>query len=338
MSERRLGHSGVKVSPICLGAMMFGGQTDEGVAARILGKARERGINFIDTANVYAEGRSEEVVGRLIGQDRQAWVLASKFGYPNPGGSGSNQRGASRRNLYQSVEASLRRLNTDYLDLLYLHLEDGDTLVQETVRAIGDLISSGKVRYFGLSNHRGYRIAEFAHVADALGVDRPVASQPLYNIANRQAEVEQLPAAAHYGLGVVSYSPLARGILTGKYAPGAAPVADTRAGRNDKRIQQTEWRPESLQLAQRIAEHARERGITPGQFALAWVINNQLVTSAIAGPRTEAQWDEYLPALDYQLTQEDEALVNDLVTTGHPSTPGFNDPAYPVTGRVPRTR
>jgi aryl-alcohol dehydrogenase (NADP+) len=154
---------------------------------------------------------------------------------------------------------------------------------------------------------------------------------------NRMPEVEHFPACGYYGLGIVSYSPLARGVLTGKYQPDAAPEKDSRAGRNDTRMMQTEWRPESLQLAQQIKQHAEARGITAGQFAVSWVLNSSFVTGVVAGPRTEAQWDDYLRALDYRFTAEDEALVDRLVASGHPSTPGFNDPAYPIEGRRART-
>lgn len=332
-SYRYLGRTGVRVSPLCLGTMMFGGPTDEETARRITDKAFSEGVNFIDTADGYAGGKSEEIVGRLIAPRREQWILATKFVFPR--GDGPNDQGASRRYAIQAVDASLRRLGTDYIDLLYLHREDHHTPVEETVRALGDLIRSGKIRYYGLSNHRAWKIAEFSRTADALNVDRPAASQPLYNLANRQVEVEQLEAAHYYGLGVVPYSPLARGVLTAKYEPGQPPAADTRAGRQDRRLQQTEWRPESLTLAQEIKRHAAERGISPGQFALAWVLNNRLITSAITGPRTEAQWDDYLPALRYRFTAEDEALVDRLVTPGHASTPGFNDPVHPFFGRQP---
>ena len=211
-----------------------------------------------------------------------------------------------------------------------------DAPIEEPVRAIADLIRAGKLRYFGVSNFRGWRIAEVCQVADALGIDRPVASQPLYNIVDRKAEVEQLPAAYHYGLGVVSYSPLARGVLTAKYAPGTEPGADTRAGRGDKRIMETEWRPESLEIARKLAEHAERKGIAAADFALAWVLNNKLVTAAITGPRTEAHWDGYLNALDVKLDAEDEAVVDSLVVPGHASTPGYNDPGHPLEGRLPR--
>ena len=332
ISTRQLGRSGLQVSPLCLGTMMFGSQTDEYTARAITGRALEQGVNFIDTANVYNSGKSEEVVGRLIGGKRDKWVLATKFG----GGQGDwpNESGASRKAIVAAVDASLKRLGTDYIDLIYIHREDRAVRVEEQVGALGDLIRAGKVRYYGLSNHRAWKIAEFSHVADRLGVDRPAASQPLYNLANRQLEQEHLTACHHYGVGVVPYSPLARGVLTAKYQPGALPSADSRAGRADKRISETEWRPESLELAQEIKRHAEARGITTGQFAVAWVLANRLVTSAIAGPRTLEQWEDYVPALDYRWTAEDEALVDRFVATGHSSTPGYNDPGHPYLGRI----
>ncbi|WP_152224231.1 aldo/keto reductase [Pseudomonas sp. SCB32] len=334
MEYRYLGRSALKVSPLCLGAMMFGGETDEATARRIVDKAFEQGVNFIDTADVYHKGRSEEVVGRALAAHRDDWVIASKVGYAF--GDGPNAQGQSRKWIYQSVENSLKRLDTDYLDILYFHRTVTDSPLEEGLRAVGELIRQGKVRYYGLSNFRGWRIAEVVRLADQLGIDRPVCSEPLYNLVDRTAEVEQMPAAGHFGIGVVPYSPLARGVLTGKYRPGAEPPADSRAGRGDKRIQQTEWRPESLQIAQRIAEHAASRGITPVAFALAWVLNNRLVSSAIAGPRTEAHWDGYMQALEVNLTAEDEALVDSLVPPGHASTPGYSDPAYPIEGRQAR--
>jgi aryl-alcohol dehydrogenase-like predicted oxidoreductase len=338
LEYRNLGRTGIKVSPLTLGTMMFGGETDRATARRIADRAFEQGVNFIDTANNYNQGESEVVVGELIASRRSQWVLSTKFVNPNPGAAGPNDRGASRHNAIQSVEASLKRLGTDYIDVLYLHREDHQTPVAETVRALGELIRAGKVRSYGLSNHSAWKLAEFSRTADALNVDRPAASQPLYNLANRQIEAEHLPAADYYGIGVVPYSPLARGVLTAKYQPGALAAPDTRAGRDDKRIQQTEWRHESLDIAQTIRRHAEDRGISAGQFALAWVLNNRLVTSAIAGPRTLAQWEDYVPALAYRFTPEDEALVDRLVVTGHSSTPGYNDPGHPFYGRQPRSR
>ena len=331
---RYLGRSALKVSPLSLGTMMFGQLTPDEEAFRIIDKAREQGINFIDTADVYGNGASETVVGNGIKSSRDHWVLATKF--VNSHNKGPNLGGHSRKWVIETVENSLRRLGTDYIDLLYFHRAVFDAPLEEPVRAIADLIKQGKLRYFGVSNFRGWRIAEVAHLADQFGIDRPIASQPLYNIVNRTAEAEQLPAAHYYGLGVVSYSPLARGVLTGKYEPNKPAPSDTRAGRGDKRILETEWRPESIAIAKQIADHAAAKGISAADFALAWVLNNQLVTAAITGPRTEAHWDSYIKALDIKLDADDEALVNRLVTEGHASTPGFNDPSHPVEGRVPR--
>ena len=331
MDYRYLGRTALKVSPLCLGTMMFGGETDEATAKRIIDKAFDQGINFLDTADVYHSGKSEKVVGRAIAERRDGWVVATKFGYHF--GQRPNESGQSRKWIIQAVEASLRRLGTDYIDLLYFHRASPGEPLEEGLRAVGDLIRQGKVRYYGLSNFRGWRIAEVARLAEGIGMDPPAASQPLYNLVDRTAEVEQLPAAGHYGLGVVPYSPLARGVLSGKYAVDAEPPPDTRAGRGDRRIHQTEWRPESLRIAQIVAEHAAERGTTSVAFAIAWVLSNKLVSAAIAGPRTEAQWDGYLPALDVEIGEQDEALVDGLGPPGHTSTPGYSDPLYPGEGR-----
>ncbi|MCJ2041746.1 aldo/keto reductase [Methylobacterium sp. J-059] len=332
MDYRTLGRSGLKVSPICLGTMMFGGATDEADSARIVASARDAGVNFIDTADVYNSGASEAITGRAIATDRHAWVLATKVA--NPMGDGPNDRGLSRVHVLRAAEESLRRLGTDFIDIYYLHKEDHATPLDETVRAMETLVRQGKIRHFGVSNHRSWRIAEICRLCDAYGIDRPVVSQPYYNALNRMPETEHLPACAHFGLGVVPYSPLARGVLTGKYDPDVPPPADTRAGRQDARMMQTEWRPESLRIARTLKDHAEARGITAGQFAFAWVMNNRAVTAVIAGPRTMEQWTDYLGGLDYRFTPEDEALVDGLVVTGHPSTPGYNDPAYPIEGRV----
>ena len=335
MDYRNLGRSGLKVSPLCLGTMMFGGPTTEADAGEIIAKARDAGFNFIDTADVYVDGVSEQIVGRAIAADRDRWVLATKL--CNAMGSGPNDRGLSRKWVVQAAEASLKRLGTDYIDVYYLHKEDLSTPLDETIRAIADLVRQGKIRYFGVSNYRSWRVAEICRLADQMGIDRPVVSQPYYNAMNRVPEVEHLPACGFYGLGVVPYSPLARGVLTGKYSPDAPPPNDSRVARQDKRILQTEWRRESLVLAQEIKAHAEKQGITAGQFAINWVLNNRLITAAIAGPRTLEQWDDYVGALTYRFTAEDEDLIDRLVPTGHPSTPGYSDPAYPIEGRVPRS-
>ena len=331
MQYLNLGRSGLRVSRLCLGAMMFGGRTQENDALAIIERAREQGVNFIDTADAYNGGRSERIVGRGIHADRGWWVVATKVF--NVMGEGPNRRGLSRKWLHAACDGSLKRLGTDHIDVYYLHKEDLGTPLEETVRAMGDLIRGGKVRYFGVSNFRAWRIAEICRLCDQMGMDRPVVSQPLYNLLNRQAETEQLPVCGHYGLGVFPYSPLARGVLSGKYRPGAEPDPDSRAGARDRRMMETEWRPESLAIAAEVKVHAQARGTTTSRFALAWVLRNRLVTGAVAGPRTMAQWEDYVAALEVALDGEDEALVDRLVTSGHPSTPGYNDPTYPIEGR-----
>src|ERR1700761_4841787 len=251
MDYRTLGQSGLRVSPLCLGAMMFGGATDEPSAARIVARAREQGVNFIDTADGYNGGRSEEIVGRAVREHRSWWVLATKCA--NPTGEGPNARGVSRRHVFDAVHASLLRLGVEEIDILYLHKEDHATPLAETVRALADLIRAGKIRYFGVSNYRSWRVAEICRLCDEAGIDRPVASQPLYNLLNREVETEHLPACGYFGLGVVPYSPLARGVLTGKYQPDVPPPAGTRAGRQDRRMLESEWRPGSPPIARAIA-------------------------------------------------------------------------------------
>jgi aryl-alcohol dehydrogenase-like predicted oxidoreductase len=332
MPYRRLGHSGLAVSRLILGTMMFGARTEEAEARRIIAAAAEAGVNLIDTADTYAGGRSEEIVGRAIAADRHHWVLATKLA--NPNGAGPNRRGLSRKWILAEAQASLRRLGTDFIDILYFHKEDPLTPLEESVRAIADLQRSGAVRYFGLSNFKAWRTARVCAICDALGIDRPVVSQPLYHALNRPAEVELLPACAAFGIGVVPYSPTARGVLTGKYAHDAQPPADSRAAAQDKRMLETEFRPETIRAAATIAEHARRRGIEPVAFATAWVLANPTVTGAIAGPRTMEQWQSYLGALEVSLTEADEGVVDELVPAGTTVVHQYVDPAYPVEGRA----
>ncbi|RPH43900.1 MAG: aldo/keto reductase [Burkholderiales bacterium] len=332
MQYRKLGRSGVSVSTLCLGTMMFGDRTTETDAVEIVAACRDAGVNFIDTADVYTLGESERITGRAIASDRNHWVLATKVG--NAMSEDRNARGLSRRWLARAIDASLERLGTDHVDIWYLHREDPHTPLDETIAGVADAIRAGKVRYLGVSNHRAWRIAEIVALCREAGIPAPAVCQPYYNAFNRMPEVETLPACGRYGIGVAPYSPIARGVLAGKYLPGEAPPADSRAARGDRRIMQTEWREESLVLAQRIAEHARARGATPSQFAVAWVLNNAFVTSAIVGPRTLEQMREYLDGAGFAFTAEDEALIDGMVSPGHPSTPGYNDPAYPLEGRV----
>ncbi len=331
MIYRNLGKSNLRVSALCLGTMMFGDQTAQADAAKIVAHAHANGVNFIDTADVYIKGASEEMTGALIKAQRHDWVLATKLG--NPMAPGPNHGHYSRSWIMRELDASLHRLQTDHIDIYYLHRDYDGMDLEEAVRALGDLVRSGKIRYWGVSNFRGWRIAEVVRIAAQLGVPQPVVCQPYYNLLNRMPEVEILPACRHYGIGVASYSPIARGVLTGKYAPGTAPDPTTRAGRADKRMVETEFRQESLVIAQTLGKHAQARGVTLAQFATAWVLANGIVSSVIAGPRTLTQWQDYFPAVDFQLDADDEALVDSLVPSGHPSTPGFTDPAYPLIGR-----
>jgi len=336
MDYRRLGRSGLKVSSLCLGAMMFGDQTSEADSLEIIASAREAGVNFIDTADAYGAGRSEEIVGRAIRGERDRWVVATKAGFPAglPNATGAD---LSRAYLMRAAERSLERLGTDRIDLYYLHRDDLATPLEETVRALADLQRQGKIRYIGVSNFRAWRLAEFVRLCDAAGIDRPAACQPQYNAMNRMPEAELLPACQFYGVGVAPYSPLARGVLTGKYASLAQLPEGSRAARGDRRMQQTELRAESLDAALRIKAHAEARGGSSSHFAINWVRSNALVDSVIAGPRTLAQWQDYVAALEApSFDAEDEAVVDALVPPGHPSTPGFTDPQYPVTGRVAR--
>jgi aryl-alcohol dehydrogenase-like predicted oxidoreductase len=339
MQYRNLGRSNLRVSALCLGTMMFGDQTDKAESARIVDHAHAHGVNFIDTADVYTNGASEEIVGELIRTHRHDWVLATKLG--NKMSERINEGHYSRTWMLRELEASLRRLRTDHIDIYYLHRDFADMNLEEPLRALDDAIRAGKLRYWGVSNFRGWRIAEVVHTAARLGMPAPVVCQPYYNLLNRMPEVEILPACEHHGIGVVPYSPIARGVLTGKYAPGAQPDPHSRAGRGDARIMQTEFREESLAIAQRLREHvhgkvnSQGRGVTLAHFATAWVLANRMVSAVIAGPRTLAQWEDYFGALDVTLDAADEALVDSLVRPGHPSTPGFTDPAYPLIGRRP---
>jgi aryl-alcohol dehydrogenase-like predicted oxidoreductase len=330
MQFQRLGNSGLEVSVLCLGTMMFGDRTDAAAANEIVSHAFDAGVNFIDAADVYTKGAAETIVGAAIRSQRDHWILATKVG--NVMTAAPHDGGLSRRWIFQACDGSLKRLGTDWIDIYYLHRDDPTTPLAETIAAMGDLMRAGKIRYFGVSNLRGWRIAEVIRWCERLGVPPPVVCQPYYNLLNRMPEVEILPACDHYGLGVAPYSPIARGLLTGKYVPGVIPE-NSRAGRKDRRFLETEFREESVAIAQKLKAHAEKTGRSATQFALAWLWANRIVTSIIAGPRTLAQWNDYVEAIGAAWSADDEALVDSLVRPGHPSTPGYNDPQYPFYGR-----
>ena len=332
MEYRNLGKAGVKVSPICLGTMMFGGQTSAADSIRIIHQATDLGINFIDTADMYAGGESEVVVGKAIADRRHDVVLATKG--VQKMGEGPNDKGASRKHLMKALDDSLRRLNTDFVDVYYYHAPDYETPMEESLRALDDMVRSGKVHYIGCSNFRAWRLCEALWTSDKLNLHAFSVLQPLYNIMNRDIEVELLPLCQEKKIGVVSYSPLARGILTGKYQVGAAPPEGSRAARKDPRMLQAELRDASIEMAQSIKNYAQtKKNCAASHFALAWCLANPILTSIILGPKTTEQFDDNLKCLDVTITAEDEDFIDDLVPVGEHSGKGFQDTAYPVTGR-----
>lgn len=332
MPVGRLGRSGLVASRLVLGTMNFGARTDEAESLRIIAAAADAGVNFLDTADTYAGGRSEEIVGRAVAANRNSWILATKVA--NRNGPGHNDGGLSRKWILHEVHQSLRRLNTDFIDILYLHIEDGATPMEETVRALAQLQRDGAIRYFGVSNHSAWRMAVLCGLCDEEGVGRPVVAQPLYHALDRSAEIELFPACAHLGVGVAVYSPTARGILSGKYSLDAPPPPDSRVAVGDRRILESAYRPEAVEAASRIAAHAEARGIEPTAFAIAFVLANRMVTSAIVGPRTMEQWQSYRKAIEVDWSAQDEAAVDAVVPRGATAVPHAFDPKFPIAGRV----
>ena len=332
MQPVKLGNTGLFVSPICLGTMTFGGRCDEAEAARIADAALDAGVFFWDTADMYTSGASEGIVGRLAAGRRDRLVLATKA-YADMGG-GANDRGLSARHLIEACEASLRRLNTDWIDLYYLHVPDDGTPIEESLRAMEDLRRSGKVRYIAASNYRAWQVCDMWHVARDQGWAPVSAVQPLYNLANRDIEGELLPMCEAKGIGVVSYSPLARGVLTNKYAGGQAP-ADSRLAHSNARFLRAEWRAESVAVAAALARLAETRGCTTSQLATAWALANRNIDSVIIGPRTLNQALDGLGAADVTWDAELEEACDALVAPGaHTGPSGSVDTQYyPVTGR-----
>lgn len=333
MEYRTLGRAGVKVSPLCLGTMMFGGPTNEKDSIRIIHRAMDAGINFLDTANVYNAGESERVIGKAISENREKWVIATKV--HGSMGDDVNENGSHRFHIMSAVEASLKRLGTDHIDVYYLHRWDLSTRIAESLRALDDCVRQGKVRYIACSNFEAWRVCEALWTSKQQGLEELVCVQPLYNIVNRDIEVELLPFCQKYGVGVVPYSPLARGVLSGKYLSGKKPPKGSRAARQDRRILQTELREESFEVAQKLMPLAEAHGKTLTQFALAWVLANPTITSVIIGPRTMEQLEDNLGCLDCAITEDDEKATDQLVPPGEHTGKGYNDPAYPVLGRRP---
>ena len=331
MEYTTLGRNGVKISRICLGTMMFGSPTSEADSIDIINKAYDDGVNFIDTANVYNDGESERITGKAIKDKRDKVVLVTKV--CGPRGDGINDGGVSRYHIMNEVENSLRRLGTDYIDIYMLHRAVYDCPIEESLRALDDLVAQGKIRYPGCSNFYGHQITEALWIADKRGYAPMSVVQPLYNIVNRDPEVDLFPACEKFGVGTIIYSPLARGVLAGKYLVGQEPPEGSRAARKDLRILITELRDESFEVAQAIKPLADAHGKTMTQFSLNWVLGNPIVSSAIVGPRTMEQYVDNVGCLGWEIDDETLAKIDKLVPPGEHTGWGFNDPQYPVIGR-----
>ena len=315
MEYRLLGHSGLKVSVLSLGTMTFGGQgkfaktgqTDVEAAQRQIGLCLDAGINLFDTADVYSGGESEVILGKALGGKRNDVLIASKARFPM--GDGPNDRGSSRHHILRACEASLKRLNTDYLDLYQLHQWDGQTPLEETLRALDDLVSSGKVRYVGVSNFSAWHVMKTLGVAQASHYVRPVSQQIHYTLQAREAEYELLPAAQDQGLGTLVWSPLAGGLLSGKYRRNQAAPEGTRhlADWGEPPVRDENALYDVVDVLVDIAE---ARGVSAAQIALAWLIARPQVTSVIVGARNDTQLQDNLKAADITLTTEETEKLN----------------------------
>ena len=308
---RLLGRSGLRVSPLSLGTMTFGAEgwgTDYDEAQRMFNTYKAKGGNFIDTANFYSNGESERMVGKLVKDHREEMVVATKYSLTMKPGS-ANMSGNHRKNMVQAVEASLQRLNTDYIDVLYLHMWDNRTPAEEVLRAFDDLVRAGKIIYAGISDTPAWQISRMQAVADLRGWSPLIALQVPYNLTERTVEREFMPMAEEMGLGVLPWSPLAGGVLSGKYS--RADLQDNSTNNNDdmsarKNINLATGRlsERTLDIAEVVVQIAKEHERTPAQIALAWTLLNPAVTSPLIGARTFKQFDDNLAALDVEFSAE----------------------------------
>jgi aryl-alcohol dehydrogenase-like predicted oxidoreductase len=305
MEYRYLGDTGVQVSEICLGTMTFGNEADEAASGKIMAAALDAGINFFDAAHNYNKGMTEEIVGRWMGARRKDLILTSKVYFP--AGGGRNDQGLSRRNIVQSVERSLKRLQTDYIDLLYLHHWDENTHLEHALGALDDLVRAGKVLSCGVSNFSAWQVMKAISVSELKRLARISVMQPMYSLVKRQVEVELLPLAAHEGLGVVPYNAIAAGLLTGKYLDGGA-------GRlNEAEMYRQRYEnPQYVDITRRFVEHARGLGHSPAALAVAWVGAHPLVASVLVGARTVEQFADTLACTKIRLSREERAAITKL--------------------------
>jgi aryl-alcohol dehydrogenase-like predicted oxidoreductase len=316
MEYRFLGKTGVQVSPLCMGTMTFGREADKAASKAIFNRCRDAGINFFDSANVYSDGKSEAILGELISDCRDELIISTKFG--DSMGTDPNLKGASRRNIIASLEASLHRLRTDYIDIYFLHRFDEHTHLEETLRALDDLVSQGKIRYTGVSNLAAWQIAKALCVSAINGWTPIHCIQPMYNLVKRQAEVEILPLAQSENLGVMTYNPLGAGILTGKYGQDRSSDAGrlTESDMYQKRYGQ-QW---MFEAAISFVEFAKAGGFHPVSLAVAWGAHHSAVTAPIIGARNIEQLEDSLKSQDISMTQELYDQISGLTPTPPPAT------------------
>jgi aryl-alcohol dehydrogenase-like predicted oxidoreductase len=312
MQYRQLGKSGLRVSAIGLGGNTFGNGADEAQTGRIINRALDVGINFIDTADVYSRGVSEQHVGKAVAGRRQQALIATKVN--GRMGDLPNDQGLSRKHITEGIEASLTRLGTDYVDLYQVHQVDQTTPIFETLSALDDLVRQGKVRYIGCSNFAAWQICEALWAADRKNLTPFVSVQPRYNLFDRAIERELVPFCRQYGIGIIPYSPLAGGLLTGKYTPGEPPPPDTRAGRNPR--MQSQMTPEQMGKVSALGKWAREQGHAVGELALAWLLSRPEVSTVIAGATKPEQVDANAKAAEWTLSDADLKQIDEALGMG----------------------
>jgi len=306
MKYRKMGRTGLMVSEICLGTMTFGNQMNEAESIKLIKRAMDAGINFIDTADQYVNGLTEEIVGKALKGVRPNVVLATKVGGWQSGPT-VNDIGTSRKHIMDGVEGSLRRLGTDYIDIYYTHRWDHATPIDETLRALNDLVHQGKVRYLGCSNYLVWQLSKALWVSDVLNLARYDCTQPPYNLITRGIEDEMLTLCVNEGVGVCVYNPLAGGLLTGKHDPNKPPAEGTRFSNKmmGKMYSDRYWLPGDFKAVARFKEITQKQGRSLAQFALAWILNNKAITSVLCGITSIKQLEENLGAAEVTLTEEE---------------------------------
>jgi len=309
MEYRRLGNTGLKVSEVGLGGNNFGWWADEQTSVTVINHALDIGVNFIDTADVYDRGHSEEFVGKAVKDKRSQVVIATKFA--NPMAEGPNERGGSRYYIMKAVEASLKRLQTDYIDLYQMHLTDPTTPIEETLRALDDLVKAGKVRYIGCSNFAAWQLCEALWTSRANNLNSFVTVQPQYNLLDRRIERELVPCCQAYDIGVIPYSPLASGFLTGKYRKGEELPADARLSAPNPAFQRIFTDANWDKLA-KLEAFATGHGHTMGELAIAWLLSKPYISTVIAGARKTEQVSANVAAGEWKLTAEETAEVDSI--------------------------